>query len=73
MAGPGDDHSLRWPKAPCENDYPKGDPENPLSERELTAKFRDLTKEAISPVKADTIIDRAMNLESLGDVNELLT
>ena len=57
----------------ADNDYPKGDPENPLSERELTAKFRDLTKETIPPVKADTIIDRVMNLESLGNVNELLT
>jgi len=54
------------------NDYPKGDPENPLSERELIAKFKDLTEGTLPPSQADTIIDRVMNLESMGNVNELL-
>jgi len=54
------------------NTYPKGDPENPLSERELITKFRGLTEGALSPPQADAIIDRVMGLESMGDVNELL-
>jgi 2-methylcitrate dehydratase PrpD len=54
------------------NEYPKGDPENPLSERELIAKFKGLTSGALSPLQADAIIDRVMDLESLGNVNELL-
>lgn len=54
------------------NAYPKGDPENPLSERELITKFKSLTEEALSPSRADALIDRVMGLESLGDVNELL-
>jgi 2-methylcitrate dehydratase PrpD len=29
------------------NEYPKGDPENPLSEQELIAKFKDLPSGAL--------------------------
>jgi 2-methylcitrate dehydratase PrpD len=54
------------------NDYPKGDPENPLSERELITKFRSLTEGALSPPRADALIGRVMGLDSMGDVNELL-
>ncbi len=54
------------------NTYPKGDPENPLSERELIAKFKSLTEGTLPPPQADAIIDRVMGLESMGDVNELL-
>ena len=53
------------------NEYPKGDPENPLSEQELIAKFKDLTSGALPAGRADAIIDRVMDLESLGNVNEL--
>ena len=54
------------------NEYPKGDPENPLSERELIAKFKDLTEGALSAGRADAMIDRVMDLESLSNVNALL-
>ena len=54
------------------NEYPKGDPENPLSEQELITKFKNLTEGMLPPSKADAIIDRVMDLESLGDINELL-
>ena len=54
------------------NEYPKGDPENPLSERELVMKFKGLTEGALPDGRADAIIDRVMDLESLGNVNELL-
>lgn len=54
------------------NEYPKGDPENPLSKRELISKFKVLTSRALPADQVDAIIDRVMGLESLGDVNELL-
>jgi 2-methylcitrate dehydratase PrpD len=54
------------------NEYPKGDPENPLSEHELITKFKSLTEEALPSPQADAIIDRVLGLESMGDVNELL-
>ena len=54
------------------NEYPKGDPENPLSERELITKFKNLTEGTLPSPQADAIIDRVMGLESIGDVNELL-
>jgi 2-methylcitrate dehydratase PrpD len=54
------------------NEYPKGDPENPLSERELIAKFKSLTEGTLPSPRADAIIERVMGLESMGDVNELL-
>ncbi len=54
------------------NAYPKGDPENPLSERELIAKFKGLTEGILPSPRADAIIDRVMGLESMDDVSELL-
>ncbi len=54
------------------NEYPKGDPENPLSERELIAKFKSLTGGTLPSARADAIVDRVMSLESMGNVNELL-
>jgi 2-methylcitrate dehydratase PrpD len=54
------------------NEYPKGDPENPLSERELITKFKNLTEGMLPSSRADAIINRVMGLESMGDVNELL-
>jgi 2-methylcitrate dehydratase PrpD len=54
------------------NEYPKGDPENPLSERELIAKFKGLTEGTLPTPRADAIIDRVMHLESISDVSELL-
>ena len=53
-------------------EYPKGDPENPLSEGELIAKFKSLTEGMLPSRQADAIIDRVMHLESMADVNELL-
>jgi 2-methylcitrate dehydratase PrpD len=54
------------------NEYPKGDPENPLSERELITKFKSLTEGTLPSRQADAIIDRVLGLESVDDVNELL-
>ncbi|NWF91487.1 MAG: MmgE/PrpD family protein [Syntrophaceae bacterium] len=54
------------------NEYPKGDPENPLSEQELITKFKSLTQGALPSSQGDVIIDRVLGLESMVDVNELL-
>jgi 2-methylcitrate dehydratase PrpD len=54
------------------NEYPKGDPQNPLLERELITKFKSLTEGTLPSPKADAIIDRVLGLESMGDVNDLL-
>jgi 2-methylcitrate dehydratase PrpD len=49
--------------------YPKGDPENPLSESEVVAKFKSLTGGLISDAWADTLCERALSLERLSDVS----
>jgi 2-methylcitrate dehydratase PrpD len=54
------------------SEYPKGDPENPLSERELITKFKGLTEGTLPSSQADAIVDRVMSLESIDNVNELL-
>jgi 2-methylcitrate dehydratase PrpD len=54
------------------NEYPKGDPENPLSEQEVVMKFKSLTEGTLPSPQADAIINRVLGLESMGDVNELL-
>ncbi|MHB8091577.1 MAG: MmgE/PrpD family protein [Syntrophales bacterium] len=57
----------------AENEYPKGDPENPLTASELIAKFKSLTDGILSEKQADRIADRVMNMEKIADANELLT
>ena len=54
------------------SDYPKGDPENPLEERDVIEKFRDLTKGLLSDSTAEAIVERVMQLEDMDDVSSLL-
>lgn len=54
----------------CE--YPKGDPENPLSEKELIGKFKKLCGTTITKDEKDWIIDSVLNLEKLDDISSLL-
>ncbi len=54
------------------NEYPKGDPENPLTAAELVAKFKGLTDGILSKAEADRIVEKVMSLEKIADVNELL-
>jgi len=53
-------------------DYPKGDPENPLKEHEVAAKFKSLTNEILPQSQADSIVERIMNLENMDNVAKLL-
>ena len=55
------------------NEYPKGDPENPLTASELVAKFKSLTAGILSGAQADRIVEKVMNLEKIADANELLS
>ena len=54
------------------NDYPKGDPENPLEDQDVIEKFKTLTEGLIPLSKAEEIIERVMNLEDVADVAKLL-
>lgn len=52
-------------------DFPKGDPENPLTEEEVIAKFRDLTAGLISDFDADALAQGVLNLEDVPRVDQL--
>jgi len=54
-------------------EYPKGDPENPLSESEVLGKFKALTRGLITDDWADALCQRVMSLERAPDVSTLLT
>ena len=54
------------------SDYPKGEPENPLTEEELFSKFKGLTRDHLSPSAAKTLMERCMSLEKVSDVGQLL-
>ncbi len=53
----------------CE--YPKGDPENPFSEKELIEKFKKLCGNILSEDKKERILDLVLNLEAMDDVTKL--
>lgn len=50
----------------------KGSPENPLSQDELVRKYRDCVRYHLSPADTDKSLNLLLNLESLGDIAELM-
>ena len=50
----------------------KGDPRNPMSESEVTEKFRGNAKLVISEKRAEELIDRVQQLESVENVKKLV-
>jgi 2-methylcitrate dehydratase PrpD len=50
----------------CE--FPKGDPENPFSEKELIQKFNKLCGKIITKHQKDRIVELVLNLEKIDDV-----
>jgi 2-methylcitrate dehydratase PrpD len=54
-------------------DYPKGDPENPLSWEELIEKFDKLTEPIYSEDRRDKIIKKIQQLEKEEDITNLTT
>ena len=55
------------------NEYPKGDPENPLSEEEVIGKFKSLVAGVIPPSRAEILIERVLHLEGFPDIGLLLS
>ena len=51
--------------------FAKGTKQNPLTEDELVAKFRDLTSRALTPERADRVIEMVMNLEAEESITRL--
>jgi 2-methylcitrate dehydratase PrpD len=52
-------------------DYPKGDPENPVSKEELEDKFRSLAGKIIGKEKALKVISKISDLEKLKEMGNL--
>jgi 2-methylcitrate dehydratase len=53
-------------------DYPKGDPRNPLSDREIEDKFDALASPTLSASARQRVKDAVWRLEELGSIRELM-
>jgi len=53
-------------------DYPKGDPENPVTWEEAVEKFRFMSGYHVGVVEQDRIIELVSNFENLKNMNELM-
>lgn len=53
-------------------DYPKGDPRNPLTDREIEEKFEALAEGVLSRERQQQVKDAVWNLESLASVTGLM-
>lgn len=53
-------------------DYPKGDPENPVSYDEVEDKFRLLAGQTIGQAKINRVLDYVANLEKLDNLKDLI-
>ncbi|MCF6094023.1 MmgE/PrpD family protein [Microaerobacter geothermalis] len=52
--------------------YPKGDPENPATEKELIDKFSQLASKGLTSNKVNQLAEMLMNLEEVKDVSRLV-
>ncbi|MGH7256594.1 MAG: hypothetical protein ACREI3_12560, partial [Nitrospirales bacterium] len=53
-------------------DYPLGHPRNPMSDREVEEKFRDLTSGKLDRTRAGKVIDCVWTLDRVKDIGELM-
>ena len=51
-------------------DYPKGDPENPLSWDELIEKFNGLTSSIYSKARREKFIEQVRRIEGIGNLKQ---
>ena len=51
---------------------PKGDPQNPMSEDELSTKFRDCAHLSLPQIQIEKVLEMLSKLESLGNISELM-
>ncbi len=52
-------------------DYPKGDPENPMSDSELEEKFLDITEEALGRDKACLLMERLWSIDEVNNIRSI--
>jgi len=57
----------------AQTDVTKGDPEDPLSDEEIIAKFRANTDSILSHECIDEIINATREMESLGDISRYMS
>jgi 2-methylcitrate dehydratase len=55
-----------------EVEFPRGHAENPMTDAEVEAKFRDMVEPKYGSAKADAILAKCWKLEALTDVGELI-
>ncbi|HYX67574.1 MAG TPA: MmgE/PrpD family protein, partial [Terriglobales bacterium] len=53
-------------------DYPKGDPRNPLSDKEVEEKFAALAESVLTPARLRKVIEAVWKLDELGSVTEFM-
>ena len=53
-------------------DYPLGHPKQPMSDREIEAKFRSLVAGKLAPARAERLIEMIWNLDKLRDVRAMM-
>jgi 2-methylcitrate dehydratase PrpD len=53
-------------------DYPKGSIQNPMSDDELRNKFMSLAEPVLGEGRAAELADKAMNVEQVGSVADLM-
>lgn len=59
-------------KHQVKRDFPKGEPENPLTSKELEEKFRKWATTAIDCKRAEKVLSSIKNLENVSSINELV-
>ncbi len=57
----------------AEVDSPKGDPDNPLTPRELEAKFRELSRRVLDEETTRLLLGRLKELTELSRMSDLLS
>jgi len=53
-------------------DTPKGDPQNPMTEDELSMKFKDCARLSLPQIEIEKVLEIVSKLESLGNISELM-
>ena len=56
----------------CEMTYPRGHPDNPLTEEQLAGKFADGTRDHLSEGERDAALDALLSVDEMDDVSALL-
>ena len=52
--------------------FPKGEPENPMTDEELTAKLEDCIQQVPRARAMESVVDKILNIEKLEDVRDLM-